>query len=435
MNLPFKKILPIAILGGFLLLAIVIKFNPPEGQQRGGFAGPQMTVEITRVSREPYTVMLESYGTVQPRTQSTLTAQVGGQIVEVNPNLRDGGFFVKGDVLAKIDSRDYEANVRIASASLMDARQNLVEAEARTEQAREDWARLGNAGEPSELVLRLPQLEASKARVTSAESSLLISRLRLERTNVVAPFAGRVLHNLADVGQVVSTNTQIAEIYATDNFEIRLPIRNRDLAFIDLPEAFRNRETRGNAQTPVEISSQLGDGAVWDAKLVRTEGAIDETARQLHVIAMIADPFGSLVADRVPLKIGQYVTARLAGKVIPDALVIPNTAIYQGTYVYVVEEGVLKRRDIEIAWQNDSDAIINTGLEAGAALVTTPLGQITSGVRVSVLGEESAGPQPRGPGDTGPLGNRSDRQGRRPPKNGEQDARPQEPAESREGSE
>jgi RND family efflux transporter MFP subunit len=386
---PNKKILlPFAILGTLVLIAVVIKMNPPEAPRRGDFGGPQMIVETQPVELESYTVMLESYGTVQPRTQSMLIAQVGGQIISVNPNVRDGGFFEQGDILGKIDPRDYEANVRIASATLMDARQALVEAQARTEQAREDWARLGNTGEPGELVLRLPQLEAARARVTSAESALQKSSLDLERTNIVAPFAGRVLRKFVDVGQVVSTNTQLAEIYATDSVEIRLPIRNRDLPFIDLPEAYRYsaaNETRG---TYVEIESQLGGNAIWDASLVRTESAIDETARQLHVIAMIADPFGQAVDDRVPLKIGQYVTARLTGKTLPDALVIPNNTIYQGTYVYIVEDGILQRRNIDIEWQNDDDALITSGLVAGDALVTTPLGQVTSGIRVSVLGEQ-----------------------------------------------
>jgi RND family efflux transporter MFP subunit len=384
-----KKLVPIAILGGFILFAILIKMNPPEAPQRRGPAGPSMAVETQPVATRDYTVVLESYGTVQPRTRSVLVAQVGGQIVSINPNVRDGGFFEKGDVLGTIDARDYEADVRISAAALMDARQALAEAEARTEQAREDWARLGNSGQPSDLVLRLPQLEAAKARVISAESSLQKSELDLERTRVVAPFAGRVLRKLVDVGQVVGVNTQLAEIYATDSVEIRLPLRNRDLPYINLPESYRYRDAVNDVGGAVEIISQLGDAASWGAELVRTESAIDESARQLHVIAMIDDPYGQQVDNRVPLKIGQYVTARLEGKTISDALVIPNSTIYQGTYVYVVEDGILRRRDIDIDWQNDDEALISSGLMPGDELVTTALGQVTSGVRVSIIGEQA----------------------------------------------
>ncbi len=383
-----KKLLPIAIFGGLVLLAVIIRLNPPEAPQRPAFSGPMMTVETRVVAETNYPIVLESYGTVQPRTSSILVAQVGGQIMSVNPNVRDGGFFEEGDVLANIDARDYEADVRIAAASLMDARQTLAEAEARTNQAQEDWARLGNTGEAPDLVLRIPQLKAAQAKIISAESTLQKAELDLERTNIVAPFAGRILRKLVDIGQVVSPNTQLAEIYATDVVEIRLPLRNRDLPFIDLPESYRYTDVTRRIGSPVEIRSQLGGEGSWDATLVRTEGAIDETARQLHVIAQIDDPFGRDNEDQTPLKIGQYVTATLEGKTLPQALVIPNNTIYQGTYVYIVEDDILRRRNIEIEWQNDAEAVIGAGLMPGDVLVTTPLGQVSSGIRVSVVGEE-----------------------------------------------
>lgn len=393
MNINLRKAAPIAIIGALLLFAFIIKMNPPESPQRPPFAGPMMVVDVIPVQRQSYQVHLQSYGTVQPRTQSTLIAQVGGQIVSVNPNVRGGGFFEKGDVLASIDPRDYEADVQIAEAILMDARQTLAEAEARSNQALEDWGRLGNEGEASALVLREPQLEAARARIKSAESTLRKAQLKLERTEIVAPFAGRILRKYADIGQVVSNNTPLADIYATDYVEIRLPIRNRDLPFIDLPEVYRYEETAEHVGS-VKIRSELDGIAAWDAQLVRTEGAIDESARQLHVIAQIIDPFSIQREGQTPIKIGQYVTAELRGRMAADVLVIPNAAIYQGSYVYIVQDEILQRRDVEIAWQNDKDAIISAGLEHGDALVTTVLGQVTSGIRVSIAGATDDGRKP-----------------------------------------
>lgn len=396
-----RKLIPAFIFGSLIVVAILIYRNPPESEQRTPFAGPQMVVEAMPIQRVDYQVRLESYGTVQPRTSSVLVAQVGGQIISVNENVRDGGFFEKGDVLGQIDPRDYEANVQIAEAALADARQSLAEAEARTGQAKEDWARLGNSGDAPDLVLRIPQLEAATARVRSAESALDKAKLDLERTRIVAPFAGRVLRKLVDVGRVVSNNTQMVEIYATDVVEVRLPLRNRDLGFIELPEAFRFADAPDADDTEVMIRSDLIGNEVWTAKLVRTEGAIDESARQLHVIAQINDPYGRTNEGRAPLKIGQYVTAEVPGVMLKDALVIPNNTIYQGSYVYVVEDDVLQRRDINIAWQNDNDAVIASGLVQGEQLVITPLGQVTSGIRVSVAGAEARSPGQRDrPADT-----------------------------------
>ena len=398
MNINLRKLMPIAIFGGLALIAVIIRMNPPEAPQRPAFDGPTMTVETVPVLPRDYQVMLQSYGTVQPRTRSMLVAQVGGQIISINENVRDGGFFEEGDVLAEIDPRDYVADVQIAAATLADAEQALAEANARSEQAREDWQRLGNEGEPSDLVLRVPQLEAARARVDSAQSALTKAKLDLERSRIVAPFAGRVIRKQVDVGQVVSPNAQIAEIYATDVVEIRLPLRNRDLGFIDLPESFRFADESDNNDTGVIIRSDLIGDEEWPAKLVRTEGTIDEVARQLHVIAQIGDPFGRGSERKAPLKIGQYVTAEIEGRTLSGVLVIPNNTIYQGTYVYTVEGDVLRRKNVEIAWQNDVEAIISAGLTAGDALVTTPLGQVTSGVRVSVVGADTRGGGQRRPG-------------------------------------
>jgi RND family efflux transporter MFP subunit len=410
MNINRKVVVPVAIIAALGLLAFIIKLNPPESGQRPVFAGPVMVVDVIPVERQDYRVRLRSYGTLQPRTRATLLAQVSGQIMSVNPNVRSGGFFKKGDVLAKIDSRDYEADVSIAEAILMDARQTLAEAEARSVQAREDWERLGNEGEASALVLRVPQLEAAKARIKSAESTLRKAELDLERTNIVAPFDGRILKGHADIGQVVNANSALADIYATDYIEIRLPLRNRDLDFIVLPEHYRDGEET-TAVADVKIRSELIGTATWDAKLVRTEGAIDSTARQLHVIAQIDDPFAEGPTGQAPPKIGQYVTAELPGKKLNDVLVIPNSAIYQGTYVYVVENELLRRRDVDIAWQNEADAIIDAGLRHGDFLVTTPLGQVTSGIRVSISGAEKRDRRQAGATGGSETG---DDQGRRP---------------------
>jgi RND family efflux transporter MFP subunit len=385
MNKRYKWLIPAGVFGGLLALAMLIYTNPPASPQRRPAAGPNLVVETMPVRLQSYRVELQSYGTVQPRTQTTLISQVRGQIVYVNPNVRDGGYFKKGEVLASIDARDYEADVRIAEAILMDSRQQLAEAEARTMQAREDWERLGNSDEVPGLVLKLPQLEAAKARVVSAESTLQKARLELERTDIVAPYAGRILRKQVGIGQVVNTNQALADIYATDYVEVRLPLRNSDLGYIELPESYVDDAAKGEVAQVRILSSLVGE-TEWAAKLVRTEGAIDENARQLHVIAQVDDPFSQQSDNRSPLKIGEYVTAKLTGKTLSSVLVIPNNTIYQGSYVYVIEGDVLQRRDIEIAWQNERDAMIDAGLADGESLVTTPLGQVTSGVRVRVSG-------------------------------------------------
>lgn len=380
-----RIIVPIIILIALVGAGSLILQNPPSMQRGGPPTGPQTVVEVIPVTTRDYQINVNSYGTVQPRTRTILVAQVSGQVVGIKPDFRPGGFFTAGETLLTIDPRDYEADVQIADATLMDALQAQAQEEARVAQAQQDWQRLGEPGEkPSDLVLRKPQLQAARARVNSAESALTKAKLDLERSTITAPFAGRVLEQMVDLGQVVTVGARLADVYATDFAEIRLPIRNADLAFVELPE-------NQNTVAPlVTINSNLGGETTWHGEVIRTEGAIDEVARQLHVVAQINDPFGSITPVDRPLKIGEYVTAVIGGKELQDVVVIPGNTIYQNSYVYIVEEGLLQRRDIKIAWQNGADAIINQGLAANDKLVTTPLGQITSGTPVRIAGEAVA---------------------------------------------
>lgn len=392
-------LLPLLILIGLAIAAVGLRMFAPESERRAPPSVQAMPVDVIELRPQRYQVSVESYGTVQPRTRSMLVSQVSGQITSVDARFREGGFFDRGDVLLVIDDRDYRANVEIAQAALLDAQQLLAEEAARSNQASADWERLGNSGPAPALVLRKPQLSAANARVRSAQSQLDKARLELERTQITAPYDGRILSQQVDVGQVVSPGTALGEVYATDYVEVRLPLRDRDLPFVELPE-----QKAASAEEPkvaVQLNSTLIADETWDGTVVRTESAIDTVARQLHVVAQIDDPFGSAYATRTPLKIGEYVTARIAGKVVENAVVVPTSAIYQSTFAYVAVDDELQQRTVSIVWQNDREALIGSGLLAGDQLITTPLGQVTSGTPIKVRGPESE------TGDTTRAGSRT----------------------------
>jgi len=379
-----KIIVPAAIIIATIFSVMFIKGNPPKASRFSAPPKAKINVAVKPLQLIDYPVEIDSFGTVKPRTQSMLVAQVSGLIIDINEQFREGGFFEKGDVLLQLDDRDLKAEVKSAQANLLNAEQNLLEEQARGRQALTDWQRLGNESEPSILVLRKPQLAAAQAQVLSAQAQLERAQLNLERTKIKAPYAGRVLNRSVDLGQVVSNNMQLATIYATDSVEIRLPIKNKDLPFINLPEQYRDgaKNQRGSA---VNFTSDLIGEQQWQGQLIRTEGAIDESAQQLYVVAKINDPYKSTSDNQYPVKIGQYVKAKINGKVASQVLVIPNSAIYQGSYVYVVENGTLQRKNIALAWQNALQGIVSKGLEAGSQLVLTPLGQVSSGTPVQIM--------------------------------------------------
>ncbi len=384
-----KIALPLFLI--FLTIIAVIFFlvMQPEAAPRRPDLTPPLTVAVYDIQPQEFQINVQSYGNITPRTQSTLISQVSGVVTEVSDNLRDGSFFNKGDVLLKMDDRNYVADLKISEANLAEARQAYSEEVAQSKQAEEDWARLGNTEPPSDLVSRKPQQQAARARLASAEAVLSRAQLEVDRALIIAPFDGRILNQMIDVGQVAGNNTEIAEIYATDYIEIRLPLKDSDLKFIDLPEAYRGGD-ENPATTPVEIYSSLTDTTTpWVGSIVRTESAIDTSSRQLHVVAQIDDPFGNVAVGRAPLKIGEYVTANIKGKIIPDAIVVPATSIYQDSYAYTVEDGLIKRRNVEILWKNETQALVGSGLNDGDRLITTTLGQISSGTRANVEGEST----------------------------------------------
>lgn len=385
-----KILLPIIIITVTVFLVMTILKNPPASQRGKASKAPQMTVEVTTLAPQAYQVVVQSFGTVSPRTQSVLFSQVSGQINHVSKQFRTGGFFEQGDVLVQLDDRDYRAEVKIAQASLMAAKQSLQEEGARVKQAEADWKRLGNGGEANALVLRKPQYEAAKAQVLSAEAQLEKVKLSLERTQIVAPYVGRILKKNVDIGQVISSNTQLADIFAVDYVEIRLPIKNKDLPLMKLPEEYSNEHAQLESNSSnVVISSDLMGEQVWQGRIVRTESAIDELSQQLYVVAQIIRPYDGDYNQGPQIKMGQYVTAKITGRKIDNTIVIPSRAIYQGSYVYIVKDNLLMRKEVTLGWQNGSESIVTSGLMAGDKLVLTSLGQVNSGTPVSIAGQKS----------------------------------------------
>lgn len=389
MNKFKKRLLPLLVMVTSIAIAWLIMHNKPAVKRKPPPQSPTMAVETVTLQPRDYRIIVDSYGKIEARTKGELKAQVSGQVVYVSEHFRAGGYFKKHEKLLKIDDRDFAAQVQIAEAGLANARQALSEEQARSQQALDDWRRLGNSSEPSALVLRKPQLQAAEAAVKSAEAQLSKARLDLSRTVIRAPYAGRIIAIHADYGQVISAGTSLAEIFAIDALEVRLPLRNQDLQFVDLPESYRIGTTGSSSHTEVILEPTLPGSDHWKARLTRTESAIDAASQQLHVIARIDDPYGPGAVGRQALKIGEYVTARITGKLLRGALIVPNKTIYQGSYVYLVRNGLLQRRDITIAWHNNDESLVASGLQAGDRVVLTPLGQVPSGTPVRIVTEDN----------------------------------------------
>ena len=213
------------------------------------------------MSLAPVSLDVHSQGTVEPRTTSTLVAQVGGRIVDVADAFAVGGLFRRGQVLVRIDPRDYELAVRDAEAAVAQARVQLEREQAEAELARRDWEELGDGGEPSALLLHKPQLAQARAALEAAQASVERARLNLERTRVSAPFDGRVRAKQADLGQSVAAGTPLADVFATEYAEVRLPVTKEDLAYLPSRRRLERRGARGAGGPAVALTGELGGAA------------------------------------------------------------------------------------------------------------------------------------------------------------------------------
>jgi RND family efflux transporter MFP subunit len=219
----------------------------------------------------------------------------------------------------------------------------------------------------------------------SAQAQLERARVDLERTRIRAPYAGRVLEQAADIGQFVSVGTVLAQIYAVDYVEIPLPLGNRQLEYVQLPERFRDdADTARGAGPAVTIEADIGRTTYqWQGQIVRVEGAIDTQSRQLFVVAQVDDPYARGPQGRPPLRIGQFVRARIQGRTLDDVIVLPRAALREGSQVLVVdEESHLQRKTVKVAWSDDERVVVSEGLDTGDVVTLTSLSIAASGTLV-----------------------------------------------------
>lgn len=367
-------------------------------------------VEATRLKKVDYPVLIKTFGTLRPRTQSTLIPEVSGQVIKISESLREGGFFETGEVLLEIDKVDYDAAVVIADGELAQAKALLSQEKARAEQAAEDWKRLDRAEEPTDLVLRKPQLADVRSKLASAEARIRQARKDLERTKLVAPYAGQVLEKNVDVGQYVSPGNVLARIFAIDYAEIRLRVTNEQLGFLDIPERYRG-DTDIDAPNGPSVklyTTFAGRDVSWEGKVVRSQSAVDTMSFEHVAVARVKDPYAKREEGHPPLKVGTFLNAEIAGKVLTDVFVFPSSAVIEGREVLVVgKEQTLEIRKIRILWKEaDKErqdlVVVDEGLEEGEILCLTPLGfgAVGSQVLPTIDGEkppEAPGAKRRGP--------------------------------------
>ncbi len=369
-----KRSIRLAVAGAILLAGILLfvflsglrntplPTNPPR---------PVSEVETITARQGDLVVGIPAQGVIEPVTITRASAEVEGVVIAVSPGFEAGASFRKGDVLLEIDPSDYETAVAQAEAAVADAKLQLAEEEMRARQAGRDWERLASPGQkPTDLVLRVPHLEAAKARVKASAAALERAKKDLGRTKLRAPYDGRIRSKLADLGTRVGKGEPLAEFYATSVLEVRLPVPRQDAAFLE-----------GTGQT-IELREHAGS-RTWTATVDRTEGEIRRDDRTIVIVARIDGG-----KEGAPLP-GQFIETSIPGRVVPGIFRVPRRAFASSDRVLVVApDQTLTTRPVTILRTEREDVLVSSGLEDGEQLCITALAAVIEGMEVKVVSRD-----------------------------------------------
>ena len=392
MSSPVKIIVPLAILFVTIAGAILIARSGKD-PTREEPTQAALLVDVVQPQIEQGSFTVRAQGTVSPRVQTSMASEVSGKIISMSEDFVAGGVFARDQVLARIDPSDYETALLAAEAELAAARATLADEQARSDAAREDFRRLyGDSREPTNLLLRLPQVARARAAVQAQQAAVERARRNLERTRITLPFNGMVRSRDANLGQYVTTGTNLGTAFSTDRAEVRLPVSESDLAFLDIPLT----ESGSNINRPVTlIGSVAGQPARWDARLVRTEGVVDSNTRLTYLVVVIEDPYGlEPDADKPALPMGTFVEAQIPGRDASGLVLLPAEALHNDNRVYLAgENDELEIREVEIVRATPREVYVSGPVGADDRVITTAIPAPVPGLKLNV--REAAGAEPR----------------------------------------
>ncbi len=410
-NLRRQLLFSLVVLAAAAALTGVLYLNRPSS----GTAPPaarSITVDAARVVMETISIPIRTQGTVSALRQTPIQAEVRGRIVEVSSEFNAGGFMARGDLLLRIDPRDYQTALLRAQAAVESAESNLAQEQGRAQVALREWEKLPpesrqRSPEGKALYLRQPQLEQARAQLLAARADLGTARDNLQRCEIRAPYDALIRAKHTELGQFVSAGTPVADLVSVEQAEVRLPVPQAKLAYLDLP----GLEGYGLGYS-IDLSAEVaGDRTHWPATLHRTEGVFDERSRVLYLVARVEDPYGRREPTATPLRIGTFVDATIPGKSIPGLVRLPRHILRAGNYLWVIDEELrLRNRRVEVLRAGGREMYVSGGLQSGELVSLTLLDQAFAGEAVQVVStvptdrplspdQDPPSPEPASPGD------------------------------------
>lgn len=363
-----RILLGVAILALAVIVASVMTSmkSPPPKKERVDL---DPLVDVIVLEHMTTSFEIHSQGTVRPRTETVLSAEVSGTIVSISPKFVAGGVFQSGEVLLRIDPTNYEVALEQADALVL---QRTIE--------HEGAKKLRSQGYRAE-----SELASAAAALAAAKAERVRSQRNLERTSIRLPYEGMVRAKETDLGQFVNSGTRLGVVFATDYAEIRLPLTDMDLAYVNLPGAVEIARSGAADGPAVTLSAtQKGKPVEWSAKIVRTEGVVDEKSRVTYAVAHVVDPY-QLHGDGNSMPMGTFVAATIHGAVAENIIRVPRSVVRgSDELVFVDTENKLDIRNVQIVRSDADYAYLSDGAAPGDRVVITVLETAINGLKVRI---------------------------------------------------
>ena len=377
-----KKIVTICI--GILLVAAAVTFlvfnTEPTANSEGATRKTAMLVEVVKVERGDYEPEINATGTVQPVEDVILSPLVGGQIIDRSPAFTPGGFVEKGTVLLQIDPADYRNALQLRKSDLLEARTNLEMEMGRQEVAEQDLELIGAdslSEQQRSLVLRKPQLNAIKATVEAAEAAVNQEQLNLARTTIRAPFDAHILSQNVTVGSHVTPGDNLGRLVGSEHYWVLLTVPVDKLQWLNFPD---NADEKG---TIARIRNTGWPQNVFRMGYLDSQiGALDEQTRLARVLVRVPDPLALTKDDKPKLMIGGFVEAQLKAREVEDVVRLNRDFLRRNQTVWVMKDGKLEIREVDIVLMDSQYAYVKKGLEDDEQVVTTNLSTVAEGIEL-----------------------------------------------------
>ena len=379
MKLLRKIILTIIAVGIFLFGYSMMKYfmsqkeDPPQRPAEEA----KRFVKAKQVVYEDIQTFIETSGRVVTGRNVALIAEVQGKILSGSISLKEGQTFKKGQLIYSIDSKEAAYNLSAQKSQFLTTLAAVLpDIKLDFPQHFDEVKKFFNAIDIQNDLPVLPDFNDHTFNTFIATKNILnqyysikSAEERLKKHKYYAPFDGTISSVLLEEGSVANPGTLIARIIHTSDYDVEVPLQSQDMQWVNMNQDV----TLINEDT----------GKSWKGNVTRISDYLDPNTQSANIYVTILN-----IND--PLYDGMYLTVRIQGLQVKDALEIPRKAIFNRSSVYIVEDGSLKARVVEIEKLNTETAIIR-GLKEGVAVVTESVANAFENMPVQTKMEESKG--------------------------------------------